>query len=89
MFGEVCEFGVPRLAAIDTAKNAPHKDPARAEEGDDEVEDVVRAVVLLVHYGSLLWLRLRYHDDLLWLIRWGVARLRWRIASLGWWVACW
>ena len=82
-------FGVPRLAAIDTAKNAPHKDPARAEESDDEVEDVVRAVVLLVHYGSLLWLRLRYHDDLLWLIRWGVARLRWRIASLGWWVACW
>jgi len=49
-------FGMPRLAAVDTAKNAPHKDPAWVEEGDDGMEEVVWAIVLLVHDGCLLCL---------------------------------
>ena len=92
---------MPRLAAVDTAKNAPHKDPAWAEEGDDGMEEVVWAVILLVHDGCLLWLGLCYHHNLLWLTRWGVASLWWGVASLWWrvgslwwrvaslwWVAC-
>lgn len=48
----ICKHGFPSSsAAIDTAHYEPHKDPPRAEEGDDAVEKVVGSVPFHIRCG--------------------------------------